>query len=231
MSEAEQQLSAEEIEAQRYWNEFADYGTEKADRQPERPAPSSAESVPNAAAELMLKQFADINKDAAGPSFKVGELLDRELADYPEIAKPVKDALAPIEQRLEAFQSQQNAARAAEVNAHIRSQQDILEAAHPGWEKEFVQGQRAREFAAWINSPDRSVKEVKTVYETNRDHIFDAQAAIDVFDAFAKDTGHLSAKRAAQLEGTRSLSRTGRAALTQDEAYWRSLPDDNPDPE
>lgn len=203
----------------------------------------------------MRKQYEELKASAGRaadqPGAKLGDTLEQGLADYPEIAKPVKDALSPIEQRLEAldrFEASHRDAQTEEVNRHIRSQQELLEAAHPNWEQEYIQGPKAKQFYDWINSPDRPMKHVKTVFETNRDHIFDASAAIEVFDAFKADmagtgptpgngqTQELSAKRAAQLDGSRS-PRTpgGPARITgipkegDPQSIWKAFPDDNAD--
>ncbi|MER9912804.1 hypothetical protein NKJ71_19450 [Mesorhizobium sp. M0050] len=204
----------------------------------------------------MRKQFEDLKASAARvadtPASKtVGDTLDESLADYPEIAKPLKDTLAPIEKRLEAFDkftAEQNSVQQDEVSRHIRTQQDVLEAAHPGWETEYVKGPKAKQFAEWIQSPDRPVKFVKTVFETNNEHIFDAKAAIEVFDAFKADTAapdpqpgngqtqELSAKRAAQLDGSRSPKSPGGpprvTGIPKDgdpQAIWSAFGDDNAD--
>lgn len=204
----------------------------------------------------MRKQFEDLKASAARvadtPSSKtVGDTLDQGLADYPEIAKPLKDTLAPIEKRLEAFDkftTEQNSVQQDEVNRHIQSQQQVLEAAHPGWSQEYIQGPKAKQFADWIRSPDRPVKFVKTVFETNNEHIFDAAAAIEVFDAFKADiagtgptpgngqTQELSAKRAAQLDGSRSPRTPGGPAKVSGipregdpQAIWSAFGDDNAD--
>lgn len=203
----------------------------------------------------MRKQYEDLkasaDRAADKPGSKLGDTLDQGLADYPEIAKPVKDALSPIEQRLEAldrFEAGQRATQTDEVNSHIRSQQQLLEAAHPNWEAEYVQGPKAKQFYDWIKSPDRPVKFVKTVFETNAEHIFDASAAIEVFDAFKADmagtdptpgngqTQELSAKRAAQLDGSRSPRTPGGAPRVtgipkegDPQSIWKAFPDDNAD--
>lgn len=202
------------------------------------------------------KQYEELKASAGRatdkPDSKIGDTLDQSLADYPEIAKPVKDALAPIAERLERL-SQADASqrddRLAEVNRHIVSQQEALETAHPGWETELIKGPLAKQFVDWIKSPDRPVKFVKTVFETNAEHIFDAAAAIEVFDAFkadiaaasppAKDDGQtqeLSAKRAAQLDGSRSPRTPGGPARVtgipregDPQAIWSAFGDDNAD--
>ncbi|TIV83797.1 MAG: hypothetical protein E5V64_06425 [Mesorhizobium sp.] len=205
----------------------------------------------------MRKQFEDLKASAGRaadePGSKLGDTLDQGLADYPEIARPVKDALAPIEKRLEAFDkftADQRTAQNSEVVSHIQSQERLLEAAHPGWEAEYVKGPKAKQFADWINSPDRPMKFVKTVFETNNDHIFDAAAAIEVFDAFKShiagtdanptpgngQTQELSAKRAAQLDGSRSPKTpggpprvTGIPKEGDPQAIWKAFGDDNAD--
>ncbi|TPN11720.1 hypothetical protein [Mesorhizobium sp. B2-1-2] len=203
----------------------------------------------------MRKQFeglkASADRAADQPGSKLGDTLDKGLADYPEIAQPVKDALSPIEKRLEALdriEADQRTAQTDEVNRHIQSQQELLEAAHPGWEAEYIQGPLAKQFYDWIKSPDRPVKFVKTVFETNADHIFDASAAIEVFDAFKADTAgtgptpgngqnqELSAKRAAQLDGSRSPKTPGGPARVSGipregdpQSIWKAFPDDNAD--
>ena len=197
--------------------------------------------------ELQASAERAADRDAPKP----GDTLDQGLADYPEIARPVKDALSPIEkklERLDQLEAQQRSAQQEEVNSYIRSQQDLLEAAHPNWEQEYIQGPKAKQFYDWINSPDRPMKHVKTVFETNRDHIFDASAAIEVFDAFKADmagtgptpgngqTQELSAKRAAQLDGSRSPRTPGGAPRVtgipkegDPQSIWKAFPDDNAD--
>lgn len=199
-----------------------------------------------------LKASAPREADKPG-SKKVGDILKEGLAEYPEMAKPVSDALAPIEkqlERLDRFEASERALKQEEIDEHIRSQQRLLEAAHPGWEKEYIDGPNGKKFADWIRSPDRPVKYVKTVFETNNERIYDASAAIEVFDAFkasltptstppANDGGQtqeLSAKRAAQLEGTRTPRTAGGAPRVSGipkegdpEAIWRAIPDDNAD--
>jgi hypothetical protein len=207
----------------------------------------------------MRKQYEEIKasaqRGADKPSSKtVGDTLDEGLAEYPEIRDPVKTALAPIEQqlaRLDQFEASQRDARQIEVNRHIVSQQELLEERHPGWEKEYVQGPLAKQFYDWIKSPDRPVKFVKTVFETNAEHIFDAAAAIEVFDAFKAElaaqnptpapqdggqTQELSAKRAAQLDGSRSPKTpggpprvTGIPREGDPQAIWSAFGDDNAD--
>lgn len=196
-----------------------------------------------------LKASAERAADSNAP--KLGDTLDQGLADYPEIAKPVKDALSPIEKQLERLgqmEAQQRSAQQEEVNSYIRSQQQILEAAHPNWEAEYVQGPKAKQFYDWIKSPDRTVEQVKTVFETNAEHIFDASAAIKVFDAFKADMAgtdsppgngqnqELSAKRAAQLDGSRSPRTPGGAPRVtgipkegDPQSIWKAFPDDNAD--
>lgn len=196
-----------------------------------------------------LKASADKAADSNGP--KIGDTLDRSLADYPEIAQPVKDALAPIEKRLESLDkltAEHRSAKTDEVNRHIVSQQRELEAAYPDWEREYIKGPKGKQFYDWIKSPDRPVKFVETVFETNAEHIFDAKAAIEVFDAFNRDmaatenppgngqTQELSAKRAAQLEGSRSPRTpggpprvTGIPKEGDPQAIWSAFPDDNAD--
>jgi hypothetical protein len=203
----------------------------------------------------MRKQFeglkASADRVADQPGTKLGDTLSQSLADYPEIAKPVQDALSPIEKRLEVLdrlEADQRSTQTEEVNRHIQSQQQLLEAAHPGWEAEYIQGPLAKQFYDWIKSPDRPVKFVKTVFETNSDHIFDASAAIEVFDAFKADiagtgptpgngqTQELSAKRAAQLDGSRSPKTpggpprvTGIPREGDPQSIWKAFPDDNAD--
>jgi hypothetical protein len=203
----------------------------------------------------MRKQFEELkvsaDRAADKPGSKLGDTLDQGLADYPEIAQPVKDALAPIEKRLEVLdriQADQRSAQTEEVNRHIQSQQQLLEQAHPNWEAEYIQGPLAKQFYDWIKSPDRPVKFVKTVFETNSDHIFDASAAIEVFDAFKADmsgtgptpgngqTQELSAKRAAQLDGSRSPKTPGGPPRVSGipkegdpQAIWAAFGDDNAD--
>lgn len=199
------------------------------------------------------RQKAAATRDADKPSSKkVGDILDEGLADYPEMAKPVKDALEPIEKKLAQFdrmEAANDAVQVERINEHIQSQQSLLEAAHPGWEQEYIQGPQAKKFADWIRSPDRTVKQFKTVFETNNEHIFDAAAAIEVFDAFKADTAgtgptpanngqtqELSAKRAAQLEGSRSPRTpggpptvTGIPREGDPQSIWKAFGDDNAD--
>jgi hypothetical protein len=201
----------------------------------------------------MRKRYEELKASAerAADTPSISDTLDQGLADYPEIAKPLKDTLAPIEKRLESFDrltQEQRSEQTDEVNRHIRSQQDLLEAAHPGWEAEYIQGPKAKQFYDWIKSPDRPVKFVKTVFETNAEHIFDAAAAIEVLDAFKADmtgtaptpgngqTQELSAKRAAQLDGSRSPKTPGGpprvTGIPKDgdpQAIWKAFPDDNAD--
>jgi hypothetical protein len=201
----------------------------------------------------MRKQYETLkgSADRAADDPKPGDTLEQSLADYPEIAGPVKNALAPIEKRLETLdriEADQRSTQTDEVNRHIRTQQDVLEAAHPGWEAEYIKGPLAKKFADWIQSPDRPEKFVKTVFETNNDHIFDAAAAIEVFDAFKADiaapdpqpgngqTQELSAKRAAQLDGSRSPKTPGGPPRVNGipkegdpQAIWSAFGDDNAD--
>jgi hypothetical protein len=196
-----------------------------------------------------LKASAERAADSNAP--KLSDTLDQGLADYPEIARPVKDALSPIEKKLERLddlEAQHRSAQQEEVNSHIRSQQQLLEAAHPDWEQEYIQGPKAKQFYDWIKSPDRLMKHVNTVFETNREHIFDASAAIEVFDAFKADiagtdptpgngqTQELSAKRAAQLDGSRSPKTPGGPPRVSGipregdpQSIWKAFPDDNAD--
>lgn len=186
-------------------------------------------------------------------SKKVSDMLDESLAEFPEIRDPVKTAFAPIEKQLEGLAQRaasDTAARQAEVNDHVRSQREVLDAAHPGWMNEYVTGARAKQFYDWVLDQPRKVRE--TVFVTNKDDIFDAHAGIEVFDAFkaslappepnptpANDGGQtqeLSALRTAQLEGTRSPRSPGGAPRVtgiprdgDEQVIWNAFPDDNSD--
>lgn len=158
----------------------------------------------------------------------VGEFLDEALTDYPEIREPLKQTLAPIEQKLDQLERAEAARiaqakereEAAEV-ARIKGQQELLDQAHPDWEKDIVYGKHARTFYDWINDPIRPRKFYDAVFKTNNERIVDAKAAIEVFDAFKKEIKlaqeppasrgngggqrqELSARRAAQRDGARS---------------------------
>lgn len=215
----------------------------------------------NAKAEVtrVRKQYEDLKKasasrgaDAEG-SKKAVEELDKSLAaDFPEIAKPVKDALAPIAKQLETLTTSEETRRAVlneEVVQHIRSQQELLDAAHPGWEAEYVKGPKAKAFAGWIQDQPKRLRDI--VFDTNHEHIFDAQGAIEVFDAFKSaiaaaenptpappsgPTQELSAKRASQFEGTKSPRSPGGPPLVSGipkegdpQSIWDAFPDDNSD--
>src|SRR5262249_5165963 len=106
----------------------------------------------------MRKQYEELQASAKTgadtPSSKtVSDTLDKSLADYPEIAKPFKEALASIATPLEKLtkaEERRNADLNAEVVQHVRSQQVLLDAAHPGWETEYVKGPKAKAFYGWI---------------------------------------------------------------------------------
>lgn len=193
------------------------------------------------------------NREADKPgSKKVGDLLDESLAEFPEIRDPVKTAFAPIEKQLEGLAQRaasETEAKQAEVDDHVRSQREVLEAAHPGWMNEYVTGARAKQFYDWVLDQPRKVRE--TVFVTNKDDIYDAEAGIEVFDAFkaslappetsapANDGGQtqeLSAKRVAQLDGTVSPRSPGGPPRVSGipkegdpDAMWKAIPDDNAD--
>jgi hypothetical protein len=203
----------------------------------------------------MRKQYeglkASAGRAADQQSPKIGDTLDQSLADYPEIAKPVKDALAPIEkklERLDQFEASERALQTEEVNEHIRREQTVLAGKYPNWDKDFVEGPRAKQFYDWVQDQPRAIRE--TVFVTNKDHIFDGRAAIDVFDAFSAhlealenpnppgngQSQELSAKRAAQLDGTRSPRTPGGAprinGIPRDgdaQTIWNAFPDDDAD--
>jgi hypothetical protein len=202
------------------------------------------------------KQFEDLKASASrgADTPKVGDTLDQSLADFPEIAKPVKDALAPIAKQLETLTASEQARTAAlndEVVQHVKSQQELLEASHPGWEQELA-GPKGKVFYDWLQDQP---KRRRDIFETNREHIFDGPGAIELMDAFksaiaaaenptpappakpdAGQTQELSAKRAAQLDGTTSPRSPGGPPFVSGipkegdpEAIWNAIPDDNAD--
>lgn len=204
------------------------------------------------------KLFEELQKDSAsrgahskGSTKKVAEILDERLGDLPEVRDPVKDALAPIESKLERLDKAEEVRTAAlktEVIQHIKSQQELLDAAHPGWDKEYVKGPKAKVFSDWIQDQPKRLRDI--VFVTNNEQIFDAQGAIEVFDAFNKaiaaaenptpapsgQTQELSAKRAAQLDGTTSPRSPAGAPMISgipregdERAIWDAFPDDNAD--
>jgi hypothetical protein len=210
----------------------------------------------------MRKQYEELQKASAGReadkpgSKKVGDLLKESLAEYPEIRDPVTTALAPIEKQLEGLAQRaasDTAAKHDEVEDHVRREERILEGKHPNWQDEYCadprKSDKAKAFYAWVDDQPRAIREVITV--TNRQKIFDAEAAIRVFDAYkahlsppetsapVKDDGQtqeLSAKRAAQLDGTVSPRSPGGAPRVSGipkegdpDAMWKAIPDDNAD--
>jgi hypothetical protein len=196
-----------------------------------------------------LKASADRAADPQNSSKKVGDMLDESLAEYPEIRDPVKTALAPIEKKLEKldqFEASDRTAKQDEVNEHIKREQMVLARKYPNWDKDFVAGDRAKQFYDWVLDQPRATRE--TVFVTNKDQIFDGEAAIEVFDAFTAHlnalanppgngpTQELSPKRAAQLEGTRSPRSPGGAPRVSGipkegdpQSIWNAFPDDNAD--
>lgn len=207
----------------------------------------------------MRKQYEELRKSSADRaaddqgSKKAGDILKEGLAEYPEIAKPVEDALAPIAKQLDelnASQKRTNDALNAEVISHIRSQQELLDAAHPDWQ-EYAQdpgkSPKSKVFYDWILDQPKRLRDI--VFDTNLEHIFDGQGAIEVMDAFKAQlaaaenptpgdgqTQELSAKRAAQLEGTRSPRTpggpprvTGIPREGDPQAIWDAFGDDNAD--
>jgi hypothetical protein len=163
-----------------------------------------------------LKASAERAADSRTP--KLGDTLDQGLADYPEIARPVKDALARSKKSLKPRPDRSAATlrpapkRSTGTSGRSRafgsSTSGVGTGVHSG-----AEGEAVRRLDQVAGPP---VKHVKTVFETNNEHIFDAAAAIEVFDAFKADiagtdptpgngqTQELSAKRAAQLDGSRS---------------------------
>lgn len=227
----------------------------RAAHEAEMAAARKAANDAKAQAGRMRKQFEELqasaDKGADTPSSKtVGDTLDESLAEFPEIAKPVKDALAPIAKQLETLTTAETnrlAERRQEVVEHIRSQQELLDAAHPGWEEEYTSGPKARLFYDWIQDQPKRLRDIALVH--NAQHIFDAQGAIEVFDKFKSalaaaenptagngQTQELSAKRAAQLDGTTSPRSPSGAPLVSGipregdaDAIWKAIPDDNAD--
>lgn len=227
----------------------------RAAHEAEMAAARKAANDAKAQAGRMRKQFEELqasaDKGADTPSSKtVGDTLDQSLAEFPEIAKPVKDALAPIAKQLETLttaETNRAAERRQQVVEHIRSQQELLDAAHPGWDKEYTSGPKAKLFYDWIEDQPKRLRDIALV--TNAEHIFDAQGAIEVFDKFKSDiaaaenptagngqTQELSAKRAAQLDGTTSPRSPSGAPLVSGipregdaDAIWKAIPDDNAD--
>lgn len=102
--------------------------------------------------------------------------------DYPEIAEPLLEALAPIEEALQEQDQIEESRRTAAVQEletlETEAQQE-LEKVHPDWLETL--GQNGEVFAAWIEDQPRRIRQA--AYE-NANGIVDAAQASEVVQLF-----------------------------------------------
>lgn len=171
-------------------------------------------------------------------------------AEYPEIAKPLQEKLAPIADKLkqidEDARSRQEAAD-RDMDAELQANEQLLEAEHPGWEQYLTDNGAV--FGAWIVDQPLFYRQA---FLANQRAIVDPEAAILTIDAF-KDfvAGHyeppaqasasveqqgLNPRRTAQLAGSAAPHTAGRrptvSGIPQDgdeEAIWKAFAAVDPD--
>lgn len=103
-------------------------------------------------------------------------------ADYPEIAKPLEQKLAPITERLSRFEANERSRQEAadvQMDAELKANEVMLEERHPGWD-EFLR-KNGPAFGAWIVDQPLALRQA---FITNQDAILDPYSAIETLDAF-----------------------------------------------
>lgn len=173
-------------------------------------------------------------------------------ADYPEIATPLQQKLAPISEKLSQFDAQMRSRQEAadlEMDAELRANEQLLEFRHPGWDQ-FLHDNGAA-FGAWIVDQPLYYRQA---FVTNQEAIIDPYSAIETLDAFkdfvvstqqppqepqqappVKQQG-LNPRRAAQLAGSASPHSAGSRPTVSgipedadDETLWKAWAAVDPD--
>jgi hypothetical protein len=179
-----------------------------------------------------------------------------ELAsEYPEIATPLQQKLAPLAEkisRFDALEQSRQAAADAQMDAELKANEGLLEQQHPGWNKYLKQYGAA--FGEWIVDQPLYYRQA---FVTNKEAIIDPYSAIDTIAAFksfvaqntqpaaqaapngrpaAAPQNGLNTRRAAQLAGTATPSSVGSrptvSGIPQDgneEQIWKAFADIDPD--
>lgn len=175
-------------------------------------------------------------------------------AEYPEIAKPLQQKLAPIADKLSQFDAQMRSRQEAadlEMDADLQANEQLLETRHPGWDGFLKDNGPA--FGAWIVDQPLYLRQA---FVTNADAIIDPYSAIVTLDAFKQFVGsnqppqqqessvappaaqqqRLNPRRAAQLASSASPQSVGSrptvSGIPQDgdeQAIWNAFRDTDPD--
>src|SRR5262245_5979523 len=177
-------------------------------------------------------------------------------ADYPEIAGPLQQRLAPITEKLQQFDAQLRSRQEAadyEMDMELSANERLLESRHPGWDDYLKQNGAV--FGAWIADQPLYLRQA---FIANKDAIVDPQSAIMTLDAFknfvaentqppqqgaptqevpaAAPPQGLNSRRAAQLAGSASPQTVGTrptvSGIPQEgepEALWKAWAAIDPD--
>jgi hypothetical protein len=188
----------------------------------------------------------------------VGDTLKERLAEFPEVAGPVQDALGQIEKRIDAGNvavKAQIELHELEIANHVASQLEVLDAAIPGWETKYAKGGSLHtEYARWAN--DEAPGRLRRIIAENNEHVLDAHGAAQVFQAFEDfraaqvsppgtpapqapngQSQELSQRRSAQLDAAAHPQNSRRPPtlgtvpkdVDDPEAHWKELEANDPD--
>jgi hypothetical protein len=173
-------------------------------------------------------------------------------AEYPEIAKPLQEKLAPLAEKISQFdatlKSRQEAAD-QQMDAELKANEDMLEEKHPGWDGYLKEHGAA--FGAWIVDQPLYLRQS---FVTNKDAIIDPFSAIETLNAFksfvasnqpppptpaapaAVQQQGLNSRRTAQLAGSASPQSAGSRPTVSgipesgdEQAIWNAFRDIDPE--
>jgi hypothetical protein len=198
-----------------------------------------------------LKERNEAAAQKPAPQEEAADSLAELAADYPEIAEPLKQTLAPITEKLSQFDAQMRGRQEAadlEMDAELRANEQMLEQKHPGWDKYLHDNGAA--FGTWIVDQPLFLRQA---FVTNQEAIIDPYSAIMTLDAFkdfvasnqppgqatapvAAPQQRLNPRRAAQLAGSASPHTAGSrptvSGIPEDgdpQMIWNGFRDIDPD--
>jgi hypothetical protein len=194
---------------------------------------------------------------AADNQAPVSETLTQELAEFPEVAGPLKKAVGQIEARIagsDTVLKAQIESQELEIANGIAAQLEVLDGLVPGWEDKYAKGGSLHaEYARWAN--DEAPGRLRKIIAENDKHVYDARGAALVFQAFEDyraaqnppaeipaaggngQSQELSQRRSAQLDAAAHPQNSRRPPtlgtvpkdVDDPEAHWNELEANDPD--
>ena len=178
-----------------------------------------------------LKQQLAPKRDAEGAANEGEEAKTKEerrkqlREEYPDVAAPILDDLAELQETVKALTTQTHASLENEAQTLAAQEEQRLLDNHPDWGEYGASGKSNKEFVDWVMKQPRYVVDA---VERNGAQIVDSVEVSDILDRFKRETGRATdqAQRDAMQRRRENQLDAGRQPVSRQPAVASGSEDD-----